>query len=177
MYIWLAIDVNEQLNTLREKSAKVTQMLNSSNSALTLPFHISLRISFLVDDAISGAVIDRISKYYLTLSPFVISVQGIERKGNVVWIKMADNYELKKIHKDLVDILLMEYGVQPHDFDRSFIFHATLFMDNVGSKVDEAYSLFRQEMLPDKLMADKLVIGCSETGRAGEYRVVKEFEL
>ncbi len=177
MYIWLGIDVNEQLNTLREKTTKVTQMLNSLNSALTLPLHISLRISFPVDDAISGDVINRIREYYLTLSPFAVTVQGIEKNGNVVWIKMAENDVLKKIHKDLVDILLKEFGVQPHDFDSSFIFHATLFMDNDGSKVDEAYSILQQEILPEKLMADKLVIGCSETGRAGEYRVVKEFEL
>lgn len=177
MYIWLAIDVNEQLNSLRKNTTKVTEKLNSLNGALTLPFHISLRISFPVDGAISGAVIDRIHQYYLTLSPFVIAVQGIEKNGNVVWIKMAENDVLKKIHTDLVDILLKEYGVQPHAFDSSFIFHATLFMDKNVSKVDEAYSLLRQENLPAKLIADKLVIGCSETGRPGEYRVVKEFEL
>ena len=42
MYIWLAIDVDDQLASLRAAAQRVTDELYAGNPALTLPLHISL---------------------------------------------------------------------------------------------------------------------------------------
>ena len=46
MYIWVAIDVNEQVGELREKAENYVSTHGLSSPTLTLPFHISLKISF-----------------------------------------------------------------------------------------------------------------------------------
>ena len=46
MYLWTAIDVDEPLEKLREKVAWAAQKAGIPNTALTLPLHISLKISF-----------------------------------------------------------------------------------------------------------------------------------
>lgn len=175
MYVWTAIDVDEPLKKLKSKVAYVTEKAGVPNTALTLPLHISLRISFWLDDSLFWEAVNRISEYYQTLSAFHVRVQGIEQKGNIVWIKIEENKELDKIHKDLVGIFLKEYGVQPHAYDQAFLYHATLWMGEDAAKAEEAYSDLRQEELPDRLAAKKFVIGCSESGTAGEFRVIREF--
>ena len=50
MYIWVAIDVNEQVGELREKAENYVSTHGLSSPTLTLPFHISLKISFQIPD-------------------------------------------------------------------------------------------------------------------------------
>ena len=54
----------------------------------------------------------------------------------------------------------------------------TLLMDNDDLKVDEAQACFRlrYEVVSERLLADKFVLGVSETGIPGEYHVIKEIE-
>lgn len=52
-------------------------------------------------------------------------------------------------------------------------FHSTLFMDNDTEMIDKAYDLIRNEDLPSKLIANKFVIGTSESGKLGTYSVNK----
>lgn len=177
MYIWLAIDVDEQLNRLRSVVNQVTDNLCASNHALTLPLHISLRISFYVEDAIFEQVAGRIGEYYATLSPFTVETDKIELNGNIVWLKIVKNHWLEKIHRDLVDIMQDEFAVPSHPFDSAFLYHTTLFMDGESSHAEAAYACLRQAPFPDKLTANSLVIGCSETGLAGDYRVYKKIIL
>ncbi len=175
MYLWTAIDVDEPLEKLREKVAWAAQKAGIPNTALTLPLHISLKISFPLDDSLFTAAVSRISEYYQTLSPFYVEVQEIGQNGTIVWIKMKENKELDKIHKDLMDIFLKEYGVQPHVYDLAFCYHSTLWMGADEAKAKEVYADLQQEELPERLTAKKFVIGCSESGRAGEFRVIREF--
>lgn len=177
MYIWLAINVDEQLSHLRSDVKRVTDDLCVSNHALTLPLHISLRISFYVEDAIFEQVVDRIGAYYATLSPFAVETDKIELNVNIVWLKMIENRWLEKIHRDLVEIMLDEFAVPPHPFDSAFLFHTTLFMDGESGHAEAAYNCLQQTACPSILTVNRLVIGCSETGRAGDYRVYKEYYL
>ena len=50
-------------------------------------------------------------------------------------------------------------------------------MDNDDSKVDEAYFRLRHEVVSERLLADKFVLGVSKTGIPGELRVIKEMDL
>lgn len=173
-YLWVAIDIDRQLKELRNQVKLVADRLGSSNTALTLPLHISLRISFPVEDSVFEEAVRRIGGYYAGLSPFEVEVQGIERNGNIVWLKMKGNEQLDRIHADLVEIFQKEYGVPPHTYDRAFLYHATLWMGKDEAQAEEAYECLKQEKLPGRLVAEKFVIGCSETGRAGEFRVIQE---
>ncbi len=175
MYLWTAIDVDEPLEKFREKVAWATQKAGIPNTALTLPLHISLRISFPLDDSLFMEAVSRISEYYQTLSSFYVEIQEIEQNGTVVWIKMKKNEELDRIHKDLVDLFLREYKVQPHAYDLAFCYHSTLWIGTDETKAKEVYAALQQEELPDRLTAKKFVIGCSESGKAGEFRVIREF--
>lgn len=177
MYIWLAVNVDEQLKHLRCKAKEVTEKLQSQNSALTLPLHISLRISFKVDDAVFEKVVDRISSYFASITPFDIETKNIEKSRGIVWLKMAENGTLMKIHNDLVDLLQTGFGIPPHEFDRAYLFHVTFYMSEDASNADAAYAYLKDEYFPNSLAANKLVIGSSQTGRAGEYQVIKTFEL
>ena len=76
--IWVGIGVDSQLRSIRERISKLEQELAIPNSNLTLPFHISLKMSFSVDRSKSNEVINAIEAYYRTVKPFQIPVQGIE---------------------------------------------------------------------------------------------------
>lgn len=161
----------------KEKTLEITEKLCSINTALTLPFHISLRISFQIEDAIFEKVVDRISDYYVSLSAFEVEPKAIEKHGSIVWLNIKENCDLKKIHNDLVNILQNEFGIPAHDFDKAYLFHVTLYMGEDKLKADAAYTYLQNEDFPSILVVNKLVIGYSQTGRAGEYHVIKNFML
>ena len=48
--IWVGIGVDEQLQSVRERIAAVEERLALSNSNLTLPLHISMKMSFAVEE-------------------------------------------------------------------------------------------------------------------------------
>ena len=172
MYIWTAIDVDRQLLELRECAKKASLELGVSNPALTLPLHISLKISTEINDDCFDEAVEAINEYFLSLLPFEIEVTGIERCDGVVWVRHRENEFLSKIHLWLVDFFYQRYGVMPHEFDLDFAYHSSLF---VGSE-DEAkaaFELLKDRETPRKLIAEKFIIGCSESGKAGEYRVIK----
>ena len=90
MYIWVAVDVDQQLKGLRDQVVRITEAIHSDNSALTLPFHISLRISFQTEDSLCEEVVNRISDYFLTLSAFQVDIE--KTRTYVFVFHGTDNY-------------------------------------------------------------------------------------
>ena len=66
MYIWVGADVDKQLGEIKELTKKTENALRIAQSTLTLPLHISLKISFCVDDMIADEVIDFVSEIFHT---------------------------------------------------------------------------------------------------------------
>ena len=67
MYIWVAIDVNEQVSKLRKVAENYMNEQGLSSTTFSLPFHISLKISFQIpDDKFEDAVSD-IRDFYKSL--------------------------------------------------------------------------------------------------------------
>ncbi len=172
--LWVGIGVDEQLQSIRNKIAALEKELDISNSNLTLPFHISLKMSFAVDRSKSNEVIEAIKAYYRTLKSFLIPVQGIEYHETISWIRMTENEALNQIHDDLNKMLFDQFGVGLHEYDRDYMFHTTLFMDDDAGKVLRGYEAIRNESLPDMLIAKQFLIGSSETGSLGTYRIISE---
>ncbi|MDO5521900.1 MAG: 2'-5' RNA ligase family protein, partial [bacterium] len=154
-----------------------TSTLDLTNSALTLPLHISLRISFQAECCDYKEIIKEIKQYYQSLASFEVQAQGIEKNGSIIWIRIESNKELQNIHTYLIHSLSEKYGIGLHEFDKWFTYHVTLFMDADHSKVAEAYDLLSTETIPFQMTANRFVIGISETGKVGEYRVVYEIEV
>ncbi len=49
-------------------------------------------------------------------------------------------------------------------------------MDNNPNKIKEAYSLIKEEKLPKSIIANQFIIGVSETGELGSYKIYKRIK-
>ncbi len=171
MYLWLAINLDDQLSLLREQAEQIEKRLTTENTVFGLPLHVSLKISFFVPDDMVKTVVNTIKDYYLKIIPFYILPFGIERENSIVWIRMKESEQLCKIHNDLDDLLSCKYGIKQHMFDLDFKFHTTLFMDSDSEKVELAYNLLKNIEIPGALAANELIIGSSNSGKIGTYKV------
>ncbi len=175
MYIWCAIDLDRQLSELHSAAEKVSLEMGACNPALTLPLHISLKISCEVEDCRFDEAVDEISAFFSGESSFEITPICIERCGGVTWIRYRETPELSSLHEWLVALFRDKYGARPHEFDFEFAYHTSLFVGN-EEEATRAFTLLKDEPLPQRLTADRYVIGVSESGKAGEYRVIKSAE-
>ncbi|MBQ7379342.1 MAG: 2'-5' RNA ligase family protein [Clostridia bacterium] len=174
MFIWTAIEANQQLNDLRQH---ITEIPYSPNPCLTLPLHVSLKVSFEVEDKIANDVIQAIAEYLSSQTPFVMKTQAIECYTKVTWISIQPSTMLKSLHDGLDDLMELRFGIQPHEFDRAFRYHASLFYADDGKHVQEAYQLLKDIAVPEQVLADTFVIGVSESGAAGTYHVIKTISV
>ncbi len=177
MYIWTAIDVDHQLENIKALAQITEKDLKFENSAFTLPSHISLKISFRVDDAMYPLVEKTIFEYYQTVKPFEIEVSGIEFENTIVWIRMKENETLKQIHDDLDKILFEKHGIARHAYDLDFKFHTTLFLDPDQKKIQTAYNRIKDIEIPSFLHPRNLIIGTSESGAVGTYHVTYRMKI
>ena len=173
MYIWTGIDMDDQLAGIREQVRQLEREQGVTNSNLTLPFHISLKMSFEMDEARAAEVADTLEAYYRKLRPFEIPVSGVEYHTTIAWIRMKENEMLNRIHNGLNDLLAERFGVGLHEYDRDFLFHTTLCMDEEADLVRRFYEALRDEPLPAALKAEHFLIGASPSGALGTYRVVR----
>ena len=119
---------------------------------------------------------ERIYEYLSTRRPFEITPVVIEKAGCVVWIRHRESGELREMHEWLVELFKNQYGVLPHQFDLDFAYHTSLFVGGEGEAA-VAYERLKNETLPMSFTASSYVIGCSESGKAGEYRVIRKIEI
>lgn len=177
MYIWVAIDVNEQVREIREKAENYINKQGLSSTTFTMPFHISLKISFQIPNDKFEEVVSDIRDFYKSLKPFQIMVKGVEQAGPIVWITMQDSIELADIHKALDEMLFEKYGVIQHDFDKDFLFHTSVIVIHNEEQIGKAFDAIRDINIPEILRAERFIIGSSTEGRAGTYSVIEEIEL
>ena len=174
MYIWIGIDVDKQLQELKEKAKSIETKIGFERSNFTLPYHISLKISFEIDDCNLGQIVNDISDIYSEIEPFYIDVKEIEHHNTIVWIMMLKNRSLYRLHDRLNNFLLEKYNIPLHEYDTDYKFHTTLFMDDNSNKVSDAYEEIKDCRIPKRLLANKFVIGTSPNGEFGTYKVIKE---
>ena len=176
MYLWLGIDVEDQLAAVRQEIMRVEREIPFAHSVLTLPLHISLKITFSVPVGMYEPILNDVAKIYRQTASFPIAVRGTECFGGICWIRMERNAALDGIHDRLNDVLLSAYGVPLHTYDTDYRFHTTLFMDDDAQKVHRAYEAFALPRFPSELIARRFVIGRSETGALGSFHVVRRID-
>ena len=174
MYIWVGIDVDDQLGGIKAAAQKAENSIGFAHSNFTLPFHISLKISFYIDDSLSRTVKDTVMGIYKDTKPFEVSVKGIEHHDEIVWIRMAESDEMRILHDKLNDVLFDRFGIGLHPYDTDYKFHTTLFMDDDIEKVQKAYEMVKNVPLPTTLHIGKFLIGMSPEGALGTYKVIEE---
>lgn len=177
MYIWVAIDVNEQMPGLREIAEHYVKGLGMSSPTLTLPFHISLKISFNIPNDRINEVVGDIIELCRSLTRFSISVKEIEQNGSIVWITMQENDELSYIHNKLDEMLLKKHGVVQHIFDKAFIYHMSLLIMDDENQARQAFDTLKNISIPKTLIANKIIIGSSIDGAPGTYSVNEEIDI
>lgn len=173
MYLWIAIDASEALKDIRRAALHHNRLLNLDETPFTLPQHVSLKISFPVADGRFDAAVESVSRYLAGQEPFQVKVEGLRRQGDILWIAMEPSTKLHQLHDDLYRMMQEKFEVEPHAFDRCFRFHSTLFMDKDHDRLEQMHTLLAKEPLPEYFCASRYVLGCSEVGKAGTYRVLK----
>lgn len=177
MYLWIGINLDEQLFELRIEVEKASSELNLINYASYLPIHISLRSQFFVNDADYNRVIEDIISIYKDVIPFEVKLKRIENLGFLVWIVMEENDQLELIHKNLFEILREKYGILADKIDFEYKFHSTLIYPNDESKTNLCFDKLKDIDIPEKITGNKFVIGYSEDNSLGSYRVIKEIKI
>ena len=172
MYIWIACDVSKAFDSLRAACIRINREFNLDEVAFSLPQHISLKMSFEVDDGIAADVIEFISEYLSEQGNFIINRPKIEIFGSILWLAFDDDSNLSRIHTELDDLLMERFCVPLHEFDRCFKFHSTLFIDEHEGLLRMQEQISRLSV-PDEISIDSFLIGTSPSGKAGDYSVIK----
>lgn len=174
MFIWTAIDVDEQLLEIKKEAKRIETVIGFQDSNITLPMHISLKISCPIPDEKYDEAVRNIKMLLETMPSFEIKVNRVELHENIAWIAMESNEYLEMLHSSLDKLFLEKYQIQPHKFDLDFKFHTTLFLDGDEAKVKEAFLMIKDIELPETLTANKFIIGMSPEGKSGTYKVTEE---
>ena len=88
MYIWVGIKVEDQLKMVKAQAQRIENEIGFDHSNFTLPLHISLKISFPIEDAKYEIYAEEIRKIYRNTKPFEIKVRGLELENHIAWIRM-----------------------------------------------------------------------------------------
>ena len=176
MYVWTALYIEDELEEVRDRAIGIGEDMGVKCPLTILPLHISLKISFEVEDSRLDECVSVLCDYFSSLGPFSVEVEGYEHSQGVVWIRMKENARLSEIHSRLDEMMMSRFGAQPHEFDLSFIYHATVFFDE-DSKLEPAFEKIRTVPLPGKIHARDFLIGTSMTGKPGTYSVYRHSHL
>lgn len=173
MYVWIGLNVSEFLPKFTSERKRLYDSLGFNNNLCSLPLHISLKMSFDINEEIKDEVIDLITEYAKNLNPMIITPKKIENNNGICWIIMEENKILNRIHNDLNSMLLNKYNVPLHEYDCDFLFHTTLFMHEDIELVNKAYLKIKDLDLPKELIPEEILVGVSADGSIGSYEIVR----
>ena len=172
MYIWTGIDVDDQLQAVKDTIKSAGDNLGYTNIYSSLPYHISLKMPFCIEDDKVSDIVKSILELYENTDEIKVSVRGIEKESGIVWIKMFENSILSSLCDELNEMLNAEYDVEIQEYDVDHEFHITLFIDDDERFIGQAFDLVKNADIPHELFLNNFVVGISETGEAGTYKYV-----
>ena len=177
MFIWLGINIEDQLPELKQQKAEVEGKLGITDTVVNLPLHISLRISNQVQDDVAPLLISEITELYKSLEPIELFTDGIEREGSIIWLRFKENEEINALHSRVCNLMKARFDIPLHPFDLEFKYHTTLFLGISEDKLSAAYDMVRSVKIPKSVILNRPVIGVSESGLAGTYKVIHTVEI
>ena len=176
MHIWIGCKLPADFETeLRGHCLAANQSIGLDTAAFSLPQHISLKISFDVPD--HQAVLTVLMAFLSAQQPFSVRLGHAEQFGNILWLPAEENTALQQLHAQLDALLERRFGIPQHEFDKGFLFHSTLFIDENAEKLAAMKSAMNSFPLPSELQIDTFLLGLSPDVTAGSYRVVRTVEV
>ena len=161
MYIWIGVKLPRDFeNEVRTHCLALNEKIELDTTAFLLPQHISLKISFETDR--TDAVLEDLKTFVSEQNPFAVRLQSAQQMGNILWLPVADNDHLRHLQ---------------HKFDKEFLFHSTLFIDPDMEKVAKMAEVLTNYPIERELTVDTFLLGVSEQGKPGTYRVVSEIQI
>ena len=115
MFVWVGINIEDQLKEVRRAVDGVFEKIDISNVTCQLPLHISLKISFEIENSMFNNVLNDIVAIYTETTPFDIAVKGIEKHENIEWIRMHSNESIEALATKLNTMLYEKYGIPLHE--------------------------------------------------------------
>jgi 2'-5' RNA ligase len=176
MYIWIGCRLPQQFEEeIRAACLENNQAIGLDPVAFSLPQHISLKISFETEKP--DEILEDLTHFLSHRRPFEVELEGIEQLGNILWMTVGENETLTLLHESLDERMKSRLGIPQHRFDTCFQFHSTLFLDPDEKKLARMWEALRDFPLQRKLKVDSMLLGTSETGKPGSYRVAREIHL
>lgn len=176
MYLWIGCKLPEEFALpLRQQCLMQNTAIGLDTAAFALPQHISLKISFPTERW--AEILSWLEQYLSRQQPFEAELLPPQRQGNILWLPVAENPVLQRLHRELDQNLQAQFGIPQHEFDKCFQFHSTLFMDTDGAKLDRMRQALLPLAIPCTLTVDTFLLGASETGAPGSYRVLREISV
>ena len=176
MYIWIGCKLPESFEQeLRSFCLKKNASIGLDTTAFSLPQHISLKISF--DTPEYEAVLTELVDFLLVRQPFSVRLRSVEQAGNILWLPVEENRILRQLHDQLDNFLRCRFSIPQHEFDKAFLFHSTLFIDESIEKIATMRKAMVAFPLPWELKIDTFLLGLSEDGTNGSFHVARVIEL
>ena len=177
MYVFIGLGVSEFFLDLRKEVLNIYDKLGFDNNLESLPFHISLKMSFHIPFELLDDVLDTVTNYIKNCNPVMVFPKGIELENGICWIRMQENKVLNRIHDEICTLLQEKFSIPLHEYDLDYIFHTTLFLHNDVNKVNEAYELIRNWNIPKEIIPEEVLIGVSDDGSVGSYEIIRRIYL
>ena len=175
MYIWVGCKLPETFaQEIRNRCLEENRQIGLDTVAFLLPQHVSLKISFWTE--MDAQVIEDLTAYLSSQKPFTLRIRNAEQAGQILWLPVAENEVLQRLHAELDARLEEGFGIRQHAFDKQFLFHSTLFLDTDTEKIARMQDALAAYPMERELAVDTFLLGCSESGKAGTYRVIREIK-
>ena len=175
MYIWVGCKLPESFERqLRALCLERNEALGLNTAAFALPQHVSLKISFQAERY--EEILDYLEGFLSRQAPFSLRIQNAELEGNILWLPVAENETLRRLHAQLDSELEQHFAIPQHPFDKCFLFHSTLFMDEDTGKLAQMRQLLADCPIAQELRVDTFLLGLSENNLPGEYRIVRQIK-
>ncbi len=176
MFVWIGCKLpTDYENEIRSYCLGKNESIGLDTVAFSLPQHISLKISFETEQA--TAILQYLTEILSAQTSFSVRLRGAEQFHNILWIPVDENERLQQLHR-LLDAQLEElFAIEQHQFDKCYQFHSTLFIDPDPEKIAAMTAALASYPIERELTIDTFLLGLSETGKAGSFRVVRELKV
>ena len=174
MFIWVGCDINPKFLEYREKVKELNSEINASETAFNFPQHISLKITFEMDEDIAKHCIKDMIELLKEAKPFTAKISGLELQDGIIWLRVEESEQFKFLHDEL-DQIAISYAVKQHPFDKDFIFHSTVVMDEDKEKLAALYEKLKDIPYPEELKINTFLVGHSYDKI--EYKVDRRIKI
>lgn len=176
MYLWIGCKLPEAFEKkLRAHCLELNEKIGLDTTPFALPQHISLKISFDAGEQCQQ-IMQWLEAELKAEKRFYVNLLPPEQMGTILWLPVTETPRLNTLHEKLDRELERRFGIPQHPFDREFLFHSTLFMDEDTHKLSQMTTLLAPMTFPEPLLIDTFLIGLSADGKT-DFQILREVNI